>query len=268
MTSILLTRAAGAAALCLAAAGTAGAQSLASRVNRVRDGDVRFTFTLRPEVCGSGQSISWSSGRHQTNWSDNRSSRDVEYDVDCQSGPGRVVIDRRDGEVADLRFYVGGRWRASSTATDLGQVSTREAADYLISVAETNDRGPARKAIFPATLVDSVTTWPDLMRIARNERRPSETRNQAVFWLGQLAEEPATKGLTDLVGEDSVDREVRKQAIFALSQRHDKEGIPPLINIVRTNKDPELRRQALFWLAQSRDPRALDLIEEILAGKR
>ncbi len=267
MTSIQLTTAA-AAALFLAAAGAAGAQSLASRVSRVHDGDVRFTFTLRPEVCGSGQSISWNSGRHQTNWSDNRSSRDVEYDVDCQSGPGRVVIDRRDGEVADLRFYVGGRWRASTTATDLGQVSTREAADYLISVAETNDRGPARQAIFPATLVDSVTIWPDLMRIARNERRPSETRSQAVFWLGQLAEAPATKGLTDLVGEDSVDRAVRKQAIFALSQRHDKEGIPPLINIVRTNKDPELRRQALFWLAQSRDPRALELIEELLATKK
>jgi hypothetical protein len=36
---------------------------------------------------------------------------------------------------------------------------------------------------------------------------------------------------------------------------------------VRTSKDPELRRKALFWLGQSDDPRALDLIEELLAKR-
>ena len=184
--------------------------------------------------------------------------------MDCNDGPGRVVITKTDGEVSDLRFYVGGRWRRSSDATDLGTVSTHAAADYLTTLASTNDRNPGREAIFPATLVDSVTVWPALMRIARDERRPRNTRTNAVFWLGQLAEEPATAGLNDLVGEPDVDREVRKQAIFALSQRRDKEGIPSLIKIVRTNRDPELRKQALFWLGQSNDPRALDLIEELL----
>ena len=36
---------------------------------------------------------------------------------------------------------------------------------------------------------------------------------------------------------------------------------------VRTNRDPELRKKALFWLGQSGDPRALDLIEELLARR-
>jgi HEAT repeat protein len=146
-------------------------------------------------------------------------------------------------------------------------VGTRATADYFLSLASTNDRNPGRAAIFPVTLVDSATVWPSLMRIARDERRPRNTRTQAVFWLGQLAEEPATAGLNDLVGESDVDREVRKSAIFALSQRRDKEGIPYLIRVVRTNRDPELRKQALFWLAQSNDPRALDLIEELLTKK-
>ena len=60
------------------------------------------------------------------------------------------------------------------------------------------------------------------------------------------------------------DREVRKNAIFALSQRSNDEGVPALIRIARTNPDPELRKTALFWLGQSEDPRALDLFEEIL----
>jgi HEAT repeat protein len=103
-----------------------------------------------------------------------------------------------------------------------------------------------------------------LMRVARNERRPRSTREGATFWLGQLAEEPATRGLAELVGDDTLDRKVRESAIFALSQRRDREGVPALINVVRTSPDPELRKKALFWLAQSKDPRALDLIEELL----
>jgi HEAT repeat protein len=82
-----------------------------------------------------------------------------------------------------------------------------------------------------------------------------------------MAGEAATKGLNDLVGEDDLDREVRKQAVFALSQQRDKAGVPSLIRVVRTSKDPEIRKTALFWLAQSNDPRALDLIEELLTKR-
>jgi len=241
----------------------AGAQALSSRVNAVREGEVRMSFPLRPGVCGRGSNV-WYSGRSNYNSDDNKRSRDVEYDIDCDAGPGRLVIVRRDGETTDLRFYVGGRWRASSTATDLGSVGARNATDYLIGLAETNDGRVGKEAIFPATLVDSIIVWPMLMRIARNDSRPRSVREGATFWLGQLAEEPATRGLTELVGDAALDREVRESAVFALSQRRNGEGVTALINVVRTSKDPELRKKALFWLGQSKDPRALDLIEELL----
>jgi hypothetical protein len=243
----------------------AGGQSIASRVNSVREGDVRLSFSLRPGVCGDGRNV-WYGERNNYNRNDGRERRDVEYDIDCSTGPGRLVVVRRDGETADLRFYVGGRWRASSSATDLGMVSATAAVDYLIGLAESNDAKPGREAIFPATLADSVVIWPRLMRIARNDSRPRNVREGATFWLGQLAEEPATRGLSELVGDAAVDREVRKSAVFALSQRRG-EGVPALINVVRTSRDPELRKSALFWLAQSRDPRALDLIEELLTKR-
>ena len=246
--------------------GAATAQNLASRVNSVREGDVRLTFNLRPGVCGDGRSV-WTSGRTNMNYNDGRRSQDIEYDIDCDTGPGRLVIVRRDGETTDLRFYVGGRWRTSSTATDLGAVSTTSAVDYLMGLAESNDGKAGRNAIFPATLVDSTTIWPRLMRIARSDSRTTSVRQQATFWLGQLAEEPATRGLTELVGDAALDREVRESAVFALSQRRNGEGVTALINVVRTSKDPELRKKALFWLAQSKDPRALDLIEELLTKR-
>jgi len=241
------------------------AQSVTSRVNSVREGDVRLSFPLRPGVCGDGRNV-WYGERNNYSRSDGRSRRDVEYDIDCSTGPGRLVVVRRDGETTELRFYVGGRWRESSSATDLGTISARSAVDYLIGLAETHDGKVGSEAIFPATLADSVTIWPQLLRIARSDSRPRSIRQNATFWLGQLAEEPATRGLSELVGDDAQDREVRESAIFALSQRRE-EGVTALIKVVRTSRDPELRKKALFWLAQSRDPRALDLIEELLTKR-
>lgn len=264
MTRHLMTLTAS-AALLLGATGRVEAQSLADRIARVREGDVRLSFNLRPDVCGYGRTISWS-GRNTVNFGGDRRNRDVDYDIDCESGPGRLVLAKRDGEIADLRFYVGGRWRESATATDLGMVPAAQAANYLVSLAETHDGRPGRESIFPATLADSAAIWPSLLQLARNERRPRATREQAVFWLGQAAGEAATRGLDDLVGDDTLDREVRKSAIFALSQRRE-EGVPALIRVVRTSRDPELRKTAMFWLAQSKDPRALDLIEELLTRR-
>ena len=52
--------------------------------------------------------------------------------------------------------------------------------------------------------------------------------------------------------------------MFALSQRPADEGVPALIRVVRSSREPEIVRTALFWLGQSEDPRALTLFEEIL----
>ncbi|MFL5552661.1 MAG: HEAT repeat domain-containing protein [Gemmatimonadaceae bacterium] len=253
----------------LAGADAASAQSIASRVARVSNGTVRMSFKVKPGLCGSGNSFWHVGGRGRTTWgNDWNESRDVEYDIDCSTGPARVVLDRRDGEMTDLRFYVGGRWRpAGADVVDLGMVPAREAADYLVSLAQSERGSMGEKAILPATLADSAVIWPALIKIARNPDVPRGTRSQSVFWLGQAAGDAATRGLNDLVVDNGVDREVREQAVFALSQRPREEGVPALIAVARTNKDPEIRKKALFWLGQSHDPRALDLFEELLTKK-
>ena len=273
MKTIRLTSLVGTTAVVLAALASvvhvATAQSIASQVARVTNGTVRMTFAAKPGICGSGNSISSSNGRGRTTWGNNwNNSPDVEWETDCSMGPARVVLDRRGGELTDLRFYVGGRWRpAASDVVDLGIVPAREAADYLLSVVQ-NDRGTiGRKAIFPATIADSAEIWPTLIKIARNPDLPRETRTQSVFWLGQAAGDAATANLNSLVLDNSVDREVREQAVFALSQRPRDEGVPALIAVAKTNKDPEIRKKALFWLGQSGDPRALDLFEQLLTKK-
>ena len=111
---------------------------------------------------------------------------------------------------------------------------------------------------------DAPAAWPTLLRIARDQSRPRETRSQAVFWLGQAAGDVATRELKKLAVEDTIDREIKQQVVFALSRRPTAEAVPALIDVARTHRDPEVRRTALFWLAKQDDPRALEYIEKLV----
>lgn len=257
--SLLSTAGALSAAIVIAVGASARdgqAQNLAARVRQAGDGTVRFSFAAREGVCGNGR-----------NNISVRSERNQDVESECETGPVMVALTKADGQVMSLRTYVGARWRAAGAGvTQLGTVGARDAVDYLLGVAESGSGKIAEQAIFPATLADSVTPWPRLLKLARNEERPSAVRRQAVFWVGQAASEEATKGLADVVDDDSGDREVREAAVFALSQQR-ANGVESLLRIARENKDKEIRKRAIFWLGQSKDPRALDFFESVLVKR-
>jgi HEAT repeat protein len=246
--------------------GGSKAQSLSRRIAEAPDGKVRLEFAARPDLCGNGNYVS--RGNHNRMSWDSDYSDDVEYTDECMRSPVRLVLEKEGRQVVRIRTYVGGRWRPPvGTVTSIGPVSAKEATDYLMSFASSATSQAGSEAIFPMTLADSVEIWPGLLRLARDNSRPNPVRTQSVFWLGQIAGETITRNLAELTGQAAVDREIRKQAVFALSQRPQRDGVPALIDIARTNRDPEIRKNALFWLGQSRDPRALALFEEILSKR-
>ena len=258
-------------------AGPAAAQRLGTRIAAAADGSVRLSFAARPGVCGDGHTVialectggKCGRGRWGRTITLDRGFDDDEVEYDCEPGPVRVSLKVRGGRVQSLRTYVGGHWVTRDAAvTDLGTTSAREAVDFLLGLATREDSRAGEEAVLPATLADSVIVWPMLLKLARDDRAPGRTRHQAVFWLGQAAGEAATQDLTDLVDDADLDRDVKEQAVFALSQQPREAGVPALIRIARTHPDPGVRRKALFWLGQSGDPRALALFEEILTGKR
>ena len=235
------------------------AQDLRTRIESAPDGIVRLSFAAKEGVCGNGRN----------NISTHRGSkyRDDGWESGCEEGPVRVAIDISGKRVYSIRTYVGGRWRSmDGRVTDLGTVGAPQAAAYFLGLAERTDRVKG-DVILPAILADSAEVWRDLLRVAKNERLADEPRKSAVFWLSQEASDAATAGLTELVEDDRGDREVREQAVFALSQLPDDQGVPALIKAAKTSKDPGIRKKAIFWLGQSDDPRALTLFEEILATK-
>jgi hypothetical protein len=248
------------------------AQSIARRVAQVKDGTVRMSYAARSDVCGNGAgNISTGNGRSR-NYTSNGSStittsRHNEWEDDCEAGPVRVAIDIAGGKPIALRAYVGGRWRPGTDITDLGIVPAKDAVDYLLDDLARADGKVAGEAIFPATIADSVTAWPRLLSLAKDESRTKSVRTQAVFWVSQAAGEKATAGLVDVVGDAAADQDVRLQAVFALSQRPKDEGIPALLDVAKGSKDPKIRKRAIFWLGQSGDPRAVAYFESVLVKK-
>lgn len=185
----------------------------------------------------------------------------------CIFGPVQVRLTMESGAVHRVETWVGPP--RAREARDLGEVSAPEAARYLITIAEHGTSKASAKAIFPAVLADSVTVWPALFPIARNtDTRSRATRRDALFWLSRFASGAVAGRPNNPFAEDeepeSGDDELKKHAVFVLSQLPRDEGVPQLLEVARSNRDWRVRSHALFWLGQSGDPRALDLFESVL----
>jgi hypothetical protein len=248
--------AAGVLAAASALASVLGAQSLANRIDAVRDGMVQISFATRPGVCGDGHGSTWTSGRAEI------SSHGGRYT--CIAGPARVSIGKADGRVASVRSCVACRPRSSSIAdVDLGTVEPAEAARYLIGVAPTLGGTSAGAAIAAASFADGVDLVPELTRLVRDPDATTAARKDALFWLGQRE----TEKTQDLIGlYASLEPQVlREHFTFVLSQRSDDPpALDKLIDIAQHDADLTVRKQAMFWLGQSKDPKAVKFFQTIL----
>ncbi len=118
-------------------------------------------------------------------------------------------------------------------------------------------------AVFALTQNKDPRALEVVVGVAHNDKSP-HVRGQALFWLAQRAgQKIAESAINDAIANDP-ETEVKKKAVFALTQMPAGEGVPLLIQVVRNNKNPEVRKQAMFWLGQSKDDRALSFIEEVL----
>jgi hypothetical protein len=118
-------------------------------------------------------------------------------------------------------------------------------------------------AIFALTQSKEPEALKLVVSVAHDDKSP-RVRGQALFWLAQRAgQKQAESAISDAIANDP-DTEVKKRAVFALTQMPSGEGVPLLIQVARTNRNPAVRKQAMFWLGQSKDARALAFIEEVL----
>jgi len=247
------------------AAEAARAQTLAHRVRAVGTGTVELHYASRPGVCGDGRRY-FSIGRNSYHGEFTSGDRDLR---NCQPGPARVRMRVESGSVATVRVAVGPAVPHEERATDLGAVSSGEAASFFLSLADTSSGRVGHGAITAAVLADSVSVWQRLLAIAGDTGSVARaTRRDAMFWVGRFATAKVMghgEDITEIDGSDDRD-DTRGDAVFALSQMRGRQGIDPLFQIARTHRDPAVRGKAIFWISQSNDPRAVGVLREILRG--
>lgn len=236
------------------------AQPLAQRVTS-SNGDVDVIYPTRAGVCGDGRGSirnifgdAVQSGNIITTGHGGWDSRP------CVAGPARVAVNVDDGQVTRLRVYVGPTPSQMSGTRTLNATAA-DAVAWLSGLVEHSEGRVPSEAIVSLLVADAPEPWPLLLRVARDDDRPRSTRRDALFWLGNGAS--AKLGL-DGDRADSDEDEMRKQAVFVLSQRPKSESVPELIDLARTSKHPSVRRSAIFWLGQTGDPRAADVFADLL----
>lgn len=146
----------------------------------------------------------------------------------------------------------------------LGQSGSGDNVEFLQSIYRaTKEREIKDKIIFAVAQNGRRDGGRWLAGIVTDEGESVEARKSALFWLGQSG-----GSLSELftLYDRLQDRELRDQMIFVYSQRSEKAAVDKLLQIAKSDPDRDLRKKALFWLSQSRskDPRVAELLEEIL----
>jgi len=233
------------------------AQNLERRVAGASGDAVQFHFAARDGVCGNGKSFVRAEDSNWYGTFSNGYGGDV-----CSAGPVRVVVVRAGREIVRIEAYAGPLVNDPAGGTDLGAVSAREAASYLMGLATTLDGRPAREAMFPAMLADSSVITPELAKLAKDQTRARDVRRSAISWLARRRGEAGGVGaatvertLDQLVRDRNESETVRQSALSTIASLDRGEGIPAMITFA-SDADTWLAKQAFSTLARSGDPRA------------
>ena len=180
--------------------------------------------------------------------------------------PTHVVVLARvaAGAVDRIRVFspscaldAGGR-----TVVWLGAIAADTSVAWLHTQAVSGRRRLADDAVMALAAHAAPAALDQLITFAR-QGDTVHRRGQALFWLAQRAGARAVGTIAEAVERDP-DTDVKRRAVFALSQLPPNDGVPRLIDIARGHSNPAVRKQAFFWLGHSKDPRALVFFGEIL----
>jgi hypothetical protein len=143
----------------------------------------------------------------------------------------------------------------------------REGADITSSIMFNDKDSDVREhAAFAMTQSKSPRTAADLIRLG-NTDQASEVRSQAWFWLAHTEAPEAEDAIGAALRKDS-DEDVRDRAIFALSRLPEERATRALIATAEDRSLPrELRKKAVFWLSQSESDSAQAYLDQVLTTR-
>jgi HEAT repeat protein len=141
-----------------------------------------------------------------------------------------------------------------------------EGADITSSIMFTDKNAEVREhAAFSLAQSEAPRATADLIRLG-NTDRDAEVRAQAWFWLAHTAAPEAESAIFTALRKET-DPEVRERAILALSRLPDERAAKALLTIAEDrSQSRELRKRAVFWLSQSDSDAALKYLDQVLTA--
>jgi hypothetical protein len=182
------------------------------------------------------------------------------YQRAATRGDGDALLARVYGELARRGDPHAGEWvqaHANAGGTDTPRAS---------GTACTNEDDDPRIAALNALMqMDAVNAVPVIKQVlARRDSCSVELRRRAVFVLSQKRT-AETEDVLLSVARNDPDSDVRQQAVFWLSQVGSERAVTALDSILRAAADPDLREKAAFALSQIRGPRANQILRDYAA---
>ena len=153
--------------------------------------------------------------------------------------------------------------------TRFPSAATRADADALRVRIESQlaQRGDARAAASVTRQASGATAPSQADRQTQTTCANQEARAAALSALMNMNSERAIPILQEVLRtRDECSVELRRQAVFLVSQHMTAESIDILLDLAHRNPDPdaEVRENAVFWLSQVRSDEAMDALEAIL----
>lgn len=117
------------------------------------------------------------------------------------------------------------------------------------------------RILFSVSQIEGRESQRWLLQVAGDVNEDIELRKKAIFWVGQ-----SNLPITELFSlyERMPNREMKEHMIFVYSQRNERAAVDKMLQIARTETDRELKKKAIFWLTQSNDPRVAEFLGSLL----
>ena len=176
-------------------------------------------------------------------------------------GDGDALQARVYGELAQRGDPRAGEW-VQAHASPRGGADTARAASTACANGDDDPRIAALNALMQ---MDAVNAVPVLKQVlARRDACSVELRRKAVFVMSQKRTAETEDVLLSVARSDP-DGDVRQQAVFWLSQVGSQRAVTALDSILRTSSDEDLRDKAVFALSQIHDPRTAQILRDYAA---
>jgi HEAT repeat protein len=147
----------------------------------------------------------------------------------------------------------------------LGQSNLADLDFFRTLFRKTHDADLRQKIVFAVSQTNRPEAAAWLLDLARDKSFDIDVRKDAVFQLSQRRKIDLDQ-ISLLYDQSKGEPEMQDHILFILSQRSEPASVDKLIAIARSDSDVERRKQALFWLGQKNDPKAKQFIRDLIKG--